>query len=197
MLPIFPEITSVDKEMLKEYPLRAFDGKIVVVDNLDLLQKAVDDLAQQKVIGFDTETRPSFKKGLNNGVALLQLSTRYTAYLIQLKKVGISSSLIKVLSNPKIIKAGVAIRDDIKILKKIRGFVPEGFVELQSYVKEFGIENFGLKRLTALVLGFRISKSQQLSNWEADTLTPAQQIYAATDAWTGFEIYSRLQQFVD
>jgi ribonuclease D len=192
VLPVFPEIKVIDNKLLPEYPVKSFEGEVIVVDSIDKISEATNYLATQTILGFDTETKPSFKKGINHGVSLLQLSSSEKAYIFQLKKVGIDVHLAKILANPKIIKAGVAIRDDIKILRRIRGFDPKGFVELQDYVKEFGIENFGLKKLSALVLGYKISKSQQLSNWESDTLTHAQQIYAATDAWVSLQIYLRL-----
>lgn len=180
---------SITKEELTVLPLKWFEGEIVLVDSYEKVNYAAKVLSQNSVIGFDTETRPSFKKGAVNKVSLLQLSTRDQAFLFRLHKVGLPDQIMEILSNPEIIKPGVAIRDDIKALQEIQKFKPGGFVELQDYAKELGIQNFSLKKLTAIVLGFRISKTQQLSNWEADSLSEAQQIYAATDAWTALEIF--------
>jgi ribonuclease D len=145
-------------------------------------------------LGFDTESKPSFKKGNTNHVSLLQLATSSNAYLFRLNKTGLPETLIKVLSNPKILKVGIAIRDDIRHLMALHQFKPDGFLELQAFVKQFGIENSGLSKLTGIILNFRISKSQQLSNWENEVLTQAQQLYAATDAWAAYEIYETLIQ---
>lgn len=180
---------SITREELTDLPLRWFEGEIIVVDSFVQLNKAVKILQNETVIGFDTETKPSFKKGVNNRVALLQLSTKNHAFLFRLNKIGLPMEIRKLLANPDIAKPGVAIHDDIKILRNLGEFEPAGFVELQEHAKEVGIQNFSLKKLTAIVCGFRISKSQQLSNWEAESLTEAQQIYAATDAWAALEIY--------
>ncbi len=151
-------------------------------------------LKNQPILGFDTETRPTFKKGQNHQVALLQLSTDDEAFLIRTNLIGLSPGLIRVLASPSILKIGVAIRDDIKILQRITPFKPGGFVELQEMVKLYGIENFSLKKLAAIVCNVRISKSQRLTNWEAPFLTEQQQIYAATDAWIAYLIYIGLTQ---
>ena len=183
---------SISKEELNELPLESFNGEIVVVDYESDLKKILPFLKKQKILGFDTETRPTFKKGALNEVALLQLSTEKTAFIFRLNKMGLPAELVSILANPEIIKVGVAIGDDIKDLKKRSKFVAAGFVEIQEKVKDFEIENFGLKKLSGLLLGFRISKAQQTSNWEAEKLTEAQINYAATDAWVSLKIYNRL-----
>lgn len=183
---------SITKEELTDLPLRRFDGEIMVIDSINDAKWAVKALRKQKVIGFDTETKPAFKKGVFNQVALLQLSTAKNAFLFRLNKMGLPDALIEILANPAIAKPGVAIHDDIKGLQHIRNFSPAGFVELQDNAKELGILNFSLKKLAAITCGFRISKGQQLSNWEADRLTDAQQLYAATDAWAALEIYNNI-----
>lgn len=185
---------SITKEELTDLPLRWFDGEIVVVDDLKKLERAVEILSKAKVIGFDTETKPAFKKGIFNKVALLQLSVKNQAFLFRLNRIGLPLEIIKILANPGIIKPGVAINDDIKALNKIRAFIPRGFIELQDHAKSLGITDFSLKKLAAITCGFRISKGQQLSNWEADELTEAQQIYAATDAWAALEIFENFSK---
>lgn len=193
MIETFPEIVSISKDKINNYPLRAFEGQIFVVENKEQLAEAISYLKKQPILGFDTETKPSFKKGQVNSVALLQLSDSERAYLIRIRELGMLKDIAALLQSKKIMKVGVAIHDDIKCLQKVRKFKPTNFIELQDYVKEFGIENFGLKTLAPLLLGFRISKSQQLSNWENGELTPAQQVYAATDAWVSYELYMKLQ----
>lgn len=185
---------SITKEELTDLPLRRFNGKITVVDSREKLKSAVDILSSQRVIGFDTETKPAFKKGVFNEVALLQLSTKNHAFLFRLNRIGLPHKIRKILADPTIIKPGVAIHDDIKALKHLKAFQPAGFVELQDNAKEIGIHDFSLKKLAAITCGFRISKGQQLSNWEADTLTEAQQVYAATDAWAALEIFENISK---
>lgn len=181
---------SITKEELKELPLKWFEGEILLINDYEEMRYATQILSQQSVIGFDTETRPSFKKGKVNNVSLLQLSTQKQAFLFRLNRIGLPNEVVDILTDPNITKPGVAIRDDIKGLQKFRKFLPAGFIELQDFAKDLGIQNFSLKKLTAITLGFRISKTQQLSNWEADTLSDAQAIYAATDAWTALEIFN-------
>ncbi len=185
--------TTITKEELIELPLRQFTGDIVLVETPGMARIAAGYLRDFPVIGFDTETKPSFKKGDNHQVALLQLSTSERAFLIRVQKVGIPDEIRNLLADPLVIKSGVAIRDDLKGLQKIRNFKPAGFVELQESARLAGITDFSLKKLCAILLGFRISKSQQLSNWEADHLTDQQLVYAATDAWASLKIYEQLQ----
>ncbi|MDR2911645.1 MAG: 3'-5' exonuclease domain-containing protein 2 [Bacteroidales bacterium] len=182
---------KITNEELANLPLKCFEGEITVVDSHEKIHKACEILSVQHVIGFDTETRPSFKKGMVNTVALLQLSTCSQAFLFRINKIGLPPEICSVLANPGIIKAGVAIRDDIKVLQKICKFNPRGFVELQDYARSLGIQDFSLKKLAAIVCGFRISKTQQISNWDVETLTQSQIIYAATDAWIAQEIFMK------
>jgi len=184
---------SITKEELTDLPLRWFEGKIVVVDKPEQVKGIANFLSSFPVIGFDTETRPSFKKGMSNKVALLQLATPDQAFLFRINKIGLPGEIREILADPNIVKPGVAIRDDIKALRSIGNFQPKGFIELQDHAKDLGILNFSLKKLAAITCGFRISKSQQLSNWEANSLTDAQQVYAATDAWVSLRIYENFE----
>jgi len=183
---------NISAEELKDYDLSWFTGKIVLVDSQEIFNGVIIKLVNQKVLGFDTETRPSFRKGRKNKVSLIQLSSGNIAFLFRINKIGIPDQLADILADPGIVKAGVAIHDDLRFLKNIRKFEPDGFVDLQKFVKEFGISSSGLKKLAAIILGFRISKRQQVTDWEATELTEAQQIYAATDAWVCYEIYRKL-----
>lgn len=184
---------KISKEEINALPIERFDGEIIVIETISDVYKVVKYLENQTTLGFDTETRPSFKKGRKNKVALLQLSTNEMAFIIRLNKTGLPPVLAEILANPAITKVGAAIRDDIKALQKLTHFHPQGFVELQNYVQQFNIESFGLKKLAAIVLNIKISKRQQLSNWEREELTDAQCIYAATDAWVALKIYRKLQ----
>jgi len=185
---------NIDKEELAVLPLIQFEGEIMLVESKEDYLISIEYLARQTMLGFDTETRPAFKKGVVYEVALLQLATKDRAFLFRLNKIGLPNGLINILENPNIEKIGVAIRDDIKGLQKLNNFKPGGFVELQERVKDYGILDFSLKKLSAIVLGYRISKAQQVTNWEALELSEAQQIYAATDAWVSHRIYESLSQ---
>jgi len=191
-MPMYKE--SITKEELVELPLRQFTGDIVLVETPKMATIAADYLRHYPIIGFDTETKPSFKKGDNHKVALLQLATNERAFLIRVQKVGLPVEIKNLLTDPRLLKPGVAIRDDLKVLQKISDFKPAGFVELQDSAKQLGIRDFSLKKLCAILLEFRISKSQQLSNWEADQLTDQQLVYAATDAWASLKIFEKLNQ---
>jgi len=183
---------NITVEELAEHELSWFKGEIVLVDNLKTFFEVFPRLLCSDLLGFDTETRPTFKKGKKNAVSLIQLSTGDLACLFRINKIGIPDELIKLLSDPSVIKAGVAVHDDIRFLSGVRKFSPEGFIDLQNFVKDFGIQSSGLKKLAAIVLGFRISKRQQVTDWEAEQLTEAQEIYAATDAWVCHQIYRKL-----
>ncbi len=185
---------NISNEELSELPLSMFNGKIHLIQTIEEITDAVDFLKKQPVLGFDTETKPAFKKGQSFPVALLQLSTGEEAFLFRVNQIGLSPGLIRILASPSILKIGAAIRDDIKILQRVVPFKPAGFIELQEMVKDYGIENFSLKKLAGIVMGVRISKSQRLTNWEAPTLTEQQQIYAATDAWVAYEIFMKLNE---
>lgn len=183
---------SISKEELNELPIRAFEGTIHVVDSPDKVADAVTYLANVKLLGCDTETRPNFKKGQRNKVALLQLSDHAHCFLFRLNMIGLPVEVASILQRADIKKVGAAIRDDITALQKLTPFIPNGFIDIQKMMDAYGIEAKSLKKMSAIVLNFRISKSQQLSNWESPVLTHAQQLYAATDAWVSREIYLKL-----
>jgi len=168
----------------------SFPGKIhLIVRDAEL---AAINLGPVKLVGFDTETRPSFKKGEVYKVSLLQLATETDAYLIRLHYVTKFDLLKKILEDKSIVKAGVAIHDDLKLLQKTFAFTPQGFVELQQLAKAKGLQNFGLKGMTEEVLGAQLTKGPKLTNWEARELTDPQMMYAATDAWVGLQLYRKL-----
>ncbi len=186
----YPE--TITAEDLEKYDLSWFKGEILLIDDLRAFRESFPKLLNSPVLGFDTETRPSFSKGRKNKVSLIQLANENIACLIRINKVGIPKELAELLANPQVIKAGVAVHDDIRFLRGVKKFLPSGFIDLQKFVKDYGIQSSGLKKLTAIVLGFKISKRQQVTDWEADRLTDAQKIYAATDAWVCYQIYKKL-----
>ena len=189
-------IESISPEDLGKLEYASFPGKIHVIDSVGAdFNRAIAYLRSQKVIGFDTETRPCF--GPNQpryGVSLLQLSGPEKAYLFRVKNMGMHRRLCNLLADKRIIKVGAAIHDDIRGLQKLHDFQADGFVDLQKIVAEYGIRDKSVKKMTAIILGFRISKTQQLSNWEAETLSEAQCKYAATDAWVCREMYLKLMR---
>ncbi|MBG0859174.1 MAG: 3'-5' exonuclease domain-containing protein 2 [Bacteroidales bacterium] len=185
-------LQNISGEELKNYELSSFKGEIVVVDNRKTFNKVLSRLFHERILGFDTESRPSFRRGTKNRISLIQLASAHLACLFRINKIGLPDELKSLLADPDIIKAGVAVHDDIRFLRNIKKFEPAGFVDLQNLVKEYGIQSSGLKKLTAIVLGFRISKRQQITDWEAEILSEAQQVYAATDAWVCREIYIKL-----
>lgn len=188
----FGFVPGMTKDEIYDLPLKQFEGNICLVDSMQELERNLSFFEGNVLVGFDTESKPSFKKGQRNKVALLQLANRYTSLLIRINKIGLPERVIRMLSDAGVMKIGVALRDDLTGLKQLNPFNPAGFVDLQSFVKDFGIEANGLRTLTAIVLGFRISKSQQVTNWDAPRLSESQLIYAATDAWVCHEIYRRL-----
>jgi ribonuclease D len=185
---------TLTKEEVSELPVQKFNGEVIYVDSIEGFESVIHEIGDVGFLGFDTETRPTFKKGILNDVSLLQLSTGDRAYLFRLNMIGLPDKLARILANDRIKKVGVAIHDDISSLCKLNQFEPAGFVDLQQFVKDYGIIDNGLKKLTANILGFKISKRQQTSNWEAEMLSQAQIEYAATDAWVCHEIYKTLMQ---
>ena len=186
--------SCISPEEIAALELASFPGEIVVVDAEDeVFTQAVRYLKRQTVLGFDTETRPTFSPDQHaSGTALLQLSGGTKAFLFRLKKCGLPRSLASVLATPKVLKVGAATLDDVRGLQKITHFSPRGFIDLQNMVWEYGIRDKSVKKMAAIILGVKISKAQQLSNWEADHLSEGQQRYAATDAWICREMYLRL-----
>jgi ribonuclease D len=183
---------NISIEEISERELSWFKGEIITVEDMQTFNEVFPRLLGEELLGFDTETRPTFKKGRKNKVSLIQLSSATLACLFRINKMGLPDALADLLADPAVIKAGVAVHEDIRFLKGVKKFEPSGFIDLQVFVKDFGIQSSGLKKLVAIILGFRISKRQQVTDWEAEELTEAQQIYAATDAWVCHQIYKKL-----
>lgn len=185
---------KISKEEINELALGQFEGEIFLIEHLDDVEEVADFLSQHRIIGFDTETKPAFKKGVTNQVSLLQLSTSSQAFLFRTHKTGFPDLIRNVLEKEHIIKVGAAVHDDIKGLAKLTdSFHPNSFFDLNDELKKVGFQNVGVRNLCGMVLNMRISKSEQVSNWEAENLTQKQQRYAATDAWACLEIYKKLK----
>jgi ribonuclease D len=187
---------EITKEEINQLEVKQFEGTIHVVDSKAKLKQAVKDLKGHPVLGFDTETKPAFRKGVKHDVALIQISNRSEAWLFRVNRIGFHRELRRIFEDERLLKVGAGLKDDLQKLNAMGDFSPAGFIDLQKYVEAFGIESKSLKKLTAIVLGYKISKSQQTSNWEADQLTEMQQRYAATDAWVCLEIYHALRNAI-
>lgn len=187
-------IERISLEQIGELPLAVFPGEIVVIDEMSpAFKSAIRYLKRQKILGFDTETKPCFTPHApHTGVALLQLSGPNKAFLFRVKSLGMCQSLCNILANPGIIKVGAATADDVRGLQRYRRFEPASFVDLQKIIHEWGVRDKSVKKMAAIVLGVKISKAQQLSNWEAEELSDSQLKYAATDAWVCREMYLKL-----
>ncbi len=183
---------SITKQEINVLPLMRYEGTYELVDSDEKLEGALEALKDESLLGFDTESRPSFRKGENHPVSLVQLAGETKVYLFQIRRVEQSERLREVLADDRIVKAGVAIRDDIRKLQEIFQFEEAGFIEIAELTRPLSISNTGLRSLAAIFLGFRISKNAQVSNWARKDLTRNQQVYAATDAWVSRQLYLRL-----
>ncbi|MEG1671362.1 MAG: 3'-5' exonuclease [Mucinivorans sp.] len=184
---------TISNEQASALEVSGFAGEIVVVDDDASMARAEELLAGEKLLGIDTETRPAFQKGTSYPLALLQVSTPEVSLLFRVQKVKLTPRIIAILQDKNVLKIGAALRDDIKALQKTQPFTPAGFVDLQTIIYRWGIEEKSVRKMAAIVLGFKVSKAQRLSNWEAVRLTTAQQAYAATDAWVCLRIYQVLK----
>ena len=187
-------VSKIKPEEIEKLDLASFNGETHIIDSLDKeFDNAIRYLKNKNIIGFDTETRPCFSPNQPKyGTALLQLSGAEKAFLFRINKIGMQPKLCRILADNKIIKVGAAVADDIKGLQKYQNFKPGGFGDLQKIVGDYGIKDKSVKKMSAIILGVRISKTQQLSNWEAENLSEPQQRYAATDAWICREMYKKL-----
>lgn len=183
---------TIAKQQISTLPVSIFPGEITLIDTPQQASEAIACLKSQTLIGFDTETKPSFKKGEPNKVALMQLSTEDHCFLFRLNRLGILDDMAVLLEDESILKIGLSIRDDFHVMHRSSNIEPQGFVELQTLVKQYGIADTSLQKIYAIVFGEKISKAQRLTNWEAHNLTRAQQLYAATDAWACLRIYQHL-----
>lgn len=184
---------SIPKNIISELPQVTFDGNIYIIDSMSKMSMAVNALRKEKLVGFDSETRPAFFKGKTNQVALLQISSLEDCFLFRTNKIGIPEKLKQFIEDESIKKIGLSLNNDFNAMGRFADITPRGFIDIQSLVKEYDIVDQSLQRIYAILFGKKISKSQRLSNWEAPTLTPAQQQYAAIDAHACLEIYNYLE----
>lgn len=189
-------LPRLTKEQINSFPIMKYEGPIHLVRDADHAEMAAEELAKETILGFDTEARPTFRSGQKHLPAVLQLAGETAVYVFQLRQCGLTAPLRQLLSDPDITKAGVALDRDIKELTELAPFEPAGFVDVAELAKQAGCANQGLRGLASLLLGFRVSKSCQTSNWAQPKLTRAQIEYAATDGWVGRELYQKLQEML-
>ncbi len=186
------EVKSITKEQISQLPVEEFGGEIIVIETEIEVENAINQLSGHSIVGFDTETKPVYKKGNPRGVALMQLSTNDICYLFRINKLGFPSCLLDFLINPKVKKIGLSLKDDFASMNRRSKVDFKGFEDLQQLVPHYGISDSSLQKVYALLFEKKISKSQRLTNWEADSLTIAQKKYAALDAWACLKIYQKL-----
>jgi ribonuclease D len=184
---------AIKKDAIAGMPTVAYDGAITLVDDMATAKIALRDIRRARCVGFDTETKPSFRKGRTHNVALMQISTETRCYLFRLNILGIFDDLKAFLEDENIIKIGLSVHDDFNVMRRTCEIEPKGFIDLQTYVKQFHISDISLQKIYAILFGERISKNQRLTNWEAEALTEGQQQYAAIDAWACLKIYNYLR----
>lgn len=186
-----------DKRLIPSLPTAQFEGRIIVILTPGETQKAVRYLLSQPMLGMDTETRPSFRRGDQHRVALLQVATEDTCFLFRLNHTGMTDALRQLLEDTTVLKIGLSWHDDLRSLHHLGDFQAGSFIDIQSQVRQLGIEDLSLQKLYANLFGQKISKRQQLSNWEADILTDRQKLYAATDAWACIQLYKEMKRLID
>ncbi|MDD2437777.1 MAG: 3'-5' exonuclease domain-containing protein 2 [Massilibacteroides sp.] len=189
-----PYLQTITKEQITNLPVEEYSKRIIIIETEDDVRKAVDYLLNFSRVGFDTETRPSFKKGQNYKIALMQLAIEDVCFLIRLNKTGIPPALQNFLMSNETLKIGLSLRDDFGAMRKRTNIEPGNFVDLQNLVGKYGIKEASLQKIYAILFSKKISKGQRLTNWEAETLTESQQRYAALDAWACLKIYDLLTQ---
>jgi ribonuclease D len=187
-------VQTISREELALLPMRRYEGRIVVVADTHDLERAMHDIRREHVVGFDTETPPTFRKGQSHKPTLAQVATAHAVYLFQLRRLDCSGTLPELLENPGLVKAGVALADDLRKLKELFPFKERGIVDLGKIAHHHGLKQSGVRNLTGIFLGFRITKGPRTSNWRRPVLSPSQINYAATDAWVCRELYLRFQQ---
>lgn len=186
------ELIHISKEDIANLEKDSFNGKIVIIISKEEAKKAITYLSTQKIVGIDTESKPMFKKGGKNKIALLQISTKDICFLFRLNIIGITDEIKSFFENKNISKVGLSLKDDFLMLHKAAAFEPKNFIDIQTIIEDYGIGDKSLQKIYAILFGKKISKSQRLSNWEADSLSDAQKRYAATDAWAVLRIFEKL-----
>ncbi len=185
---------KLSKDEINALPIARYEGEIVLIQDKETLLSAIAALQEERVLGFDTETKPSFRKGQLNDPALVQIAGEEIVYLVQLLHVPFDDALASLLANPDILKVGVSIFEDMRELQKLHSFEPGGIVDLGNVARTHNIETQGLRNLAANFFDYRITKGPQCSNWSAQVLSERQISYAATDAWIGRKVFMRMQE---
>lgn len=186
---------SITKDEVMDRPLKSYEGKVVIAADKKSTERAMSEINQFDLVGFDTEAKPTFQKGQIRNISLIQVATEEKVYLLRTHHIGVIDSLHDFLENERIKKVGIGLLDDFNLLNRLRAFEPKGFIDLNDTFQELGAENIGARNLAAMVLDIRISKSAQTSNWEAEQLAQKQIKYAATDAWICLEIHKKLSHW--
>ena len=184
---------AITKEEVMEKPLQSYSGKVVIASDKKSIDAAVEEINNFEIVGFDTEAKPTFKKGQLRSISLVQVAIPEKVFLLRTMKDGMTDSIKSLLESNSICKVGIGLLDDYNLLKRLRSFEPAGFEDLNDTLEDLGAQNIGARNLAAMILDIRISKSAQTSNWEAEQLSEKQIRYAATDAWICLEIYQKLQ----
>lgn len=184
---------AITKDEVMERPLKSFEGKIVIAADEKSIANAVSEINEHEVVGFDTESKPTFKKGQQRNISLIQVAIPNKVFLLRTMKDGMTDPIHRFLENESILKVGIGLLDDYNLLNKMRNFTPTGFEDLNDTLEDLGAHNIGARNLAAMILNIRISKSAQTSNWESEVLSEKQLKYAATDAWICLEIYNKLE----
>jgi len=184
---------TITREDLANLPIRRYEGKVVVVATPEELEEAQTDLRQESVVGLDTETRPAFRKGESHLPCLVQVATARAVYLFQLRRIETHPTLTELLTDPRITKAGISLKDDLRALKQVFTFTEASMLDLGTVARSGGLGQTGVRNLAGILLGFRIPKGTKTSNWAVRELSPAQITYAATDAWACRELYVRFR----
>jgi len=185
---------EITKNEINELSIEVFNGEIIVIDDVDDVDDAVEYLKQFKVIGFDTETKPVFRKNVTRKVALMQLATMDKCFLFRLNRIQYPDVLDDIICNDEVMKVGLSLRDDFAALRQRSDCSPLNFVDLQSFVKDYDIKDMSLQKIYAILFNKKIAKNQRLSNWEAKVLKDSQKMYAAIDAWASLRIYNYLNR---
>lgn len=186
--------SKFDKNKINELPQVKFAGRIITIITEGEAERAVNFLLTKPILGIDTETRPSFRRGQQNKVALLQVSTEDICFLFRLNVIGLTPAIVRFLEDNSVLKVGLSLKDDLMVLSYRQRFTPGNFYDLQHHVKEIGIEDLALQKLYANICGGKISKNQRLSNWEAPLLSEPQKQYAAIDAWACIQLYKEINR---
>ena len=182
------------REEIARLAIREYEGTIRLVASAQDLERAIQVIRGEQVVGLDTETKPTFRKGQFYLPCLVQIATASVVYLFQLKRMEFSGTLVEVLENPALIKAGIGLANDFSKLKRVFPFEPQNIIDLSLVAQQHGIQQSGVRNLAGQLLGFRVTKRSATSNWARPRLTPKQIVYAATDAWVCRELFLRFQQ---